>query len=86
MVLLLSFFVEFSGKIVVVVELDVIVLQGSLSIHIVVVHFPLMHNVEVELVRPSAYCSCCMVPITNNKTIEQDNENTVRSTLDITIQ
>ena len=77
---------EFSGKIVVVVELDVIVRQGSLSIHIVVVHFPLMHNVEVELVRPSAYCSCCMVPITNNKTIEQDNENTVRSTLDITIQ
>ena len=86
MVLLLSFFVEFSGKIVVVVELDVIVLQGSLSIHIVAVHFPLMHNVEVELVRPSAYCSCCMVPITNNKTIEQNNENTVRSALDITIQ
>jgi hypothetical protein len=86
MVLLLSFFVEFSGKIVVVVELDVIVRQGSLSIHIVVVHFPLMHNVEVELVRPSAYCSCCMVPITNNKTIEQDNENTVRPALDITIQ
>ena len=86
MVLLLSFFVEFSGKIVVVVELDVIVRQGSLSIHIVVVHFPLMHNVEVELVSPSAYCSCCMVPITNNKIIEQDNENTVRPALDITIQ
>jgi hypothetical protein len=68
------------------VELDVIVRQGSLSIHIVVVHFPLMHNVEVELVRPSAYSSCCMVPITNSKTIEHDNENIVRTALDITIQ
>ena len=84
MVLLLSFFVESSGKIV--VESDVIVRQGSLSMHIVVVHFPLMHNVEVELVRPFAYCNCCMVPITNNKTIEQDNENTVIPALDITIQ
>jgi hypothetical protein len=67
MVLLLSFFVESSGKIV--VELDVIVRHGSLSMHIVVVHFPLMHNVEVELIRPSAYCSCCMVLIINNKTM-----------------
>ena len=65
MVLLLSFFVESPGK--TVVELDVIVRHGSLSMHIVVVHFPLTHNVEVELVRPSAYCSCCMVPVTNNK-------------------
>jgi hypothetical protein len=56
MVLLLSFFVESSGKIV--VELDVIVRHGSLSIHIVVVHLPLMHKVEVELVIPSAYRSC----------------------------
>jgi hypothetical protein len=67
MVLLLSFFVESSGKIV--VELDVIVRHGSLSMHIVVVHFPLMHNVEVELIRPSAYCSCRMVLIINNKTM-----------------
>jgi hypothetical protein len=80
MVLLLSFSVESSGKIV--VELDVIVRQVSLSMHIVVVHFPLMHNVEVELVRPSAYCSCCMVPITYNKTIEHDNKYTA---LDISI-
>lgn len=83
MVLLLSFFVESSGKIV--VELDVIVRQGSLSMHMVVVHFPLIHNVEVELVIPSAYCSCCMVPVTNNKTIEHDNDNTVRPALDISI-
>lgn len=84
MVLLLSFVVESSGKIL--VELDVIVLQGSLSMHIVVVHFPLIHKVEVELVRPSAYCSCCVVPITNNKTVEHDNNNIVRPALDITIQ
>jgi hypothetical protein len=85
MVLLLSFFVESSGNIV--VELDVIVRQGSLSMHIVVVHFPLMHNVEVELVKPSAYCSCCVIPISNNKTIEHDNNITVRPALgDITIQ
>jgi hypothetical protein len=81
MVLLLSYFVESSGKIV--VELDVIVRHGSLSMHIVVVHFPLTHNVEVELVRPSAYCSCCMVPVT--KTIEHDNNNIVRPALDISI-
>ena len=56
MVLLLTFFVESSGKIV--VELDAMVRHGSLSMHIVVVHFPLMHKVEVELVIPSAYCSC----------------------------
>jgi hypothetical protein len=83
MVLLLSFFVESSGEIV--VELDVIVRHGSLSMHIVVVHFPLTHNVEVELVRPSAYCSCCMIPVTNNKTIEHDNNNIGRPALDISI-
>ena len=83
MVLLLSFFVESSGKIV--VELDVIVRHGSLSMHVVVVHFPLMHNVEVELVIPSAYCSCCIVPVTNNKTIEYDNNSIVGLALDISI-
>jgi hypothetical protein len=54
-VLLSLFFVELSG---IVVELDARVRHGSLSIHMVVVHFPLMHIVEVELVMPLAYCSC----------------------------
>ncbi|HEX5975742.1 MAG TPA: hypothetical protein VFY68_00620 [Nitrososphaeraceae archaeon] len=83
MVLLLSFFVESSGMIV--DELDVIVRHGSLSMHIVVVHFPLTQNVEVELVRPSAYRSCCMVSVANNKTIEDDNNSIVRPALDISI-
>ena len=51
---------ELSGiAVVLVVELDVRVRHGSLSIHMVVVHFPLMHIVEVELVMPLAYCNCC---------------------------
>jgi hypothetical protein len=84
MVLLLPFFAEPSGK--TVVELDGIVLHGSLSMHIVVVHFPLMHNVEVELVRPLAYCSCCAVPITNIRIIVHDNNNIVRLASAIPIQ
>jgi hypothetical protein len=43
----------------VIVELDAIVRHGSLSIHMVVVHFPLMHIVEVELVIPFANCNRC---------------------------
>ena len=39
---------------IVVVESDAIVRHGSLFIHIVVVHFPLMHIVDVELVMPFA--------------------------------
>jgi hypothetical protein len=54
-VLLSLFLVELSG---ILVELDVRVRHGSLYIHMVVVHFPLMHIVEVELVMPLAYCSC----------------------------
>ena len=55
--LLSLFWVKSSG--IVVVELEVIVRHGSLSIHIVVTHFPLMHDVDVELVMPLACCSSC---------------------------
>jgi hypothetical protein len=53
-VLLSLFLVKSSG--ILVVELEVIVRHGSFSIHIVVMHFPLIHAVDVELVMPLAYC------------------------------
>jgi hypothetical protein len=76
--LLPLFLVELSS-IAVAVELDVRVWHGSLSIHMVVMHFPLMHIVEVELVIPLAYCNCCWwLPIVSIKTIEYDNSDRIK--------